>query len=104
MQYAHPKLTTEEATKSLKPMIDFIASLGDVVNGTNAVVEVPSFYKFESEQVVPPLEVRQTTFPSQFLIDSNRRMLCRLYQVYLVEQPDALSKRRTLKPQLNARS
>ena len=38
-------------------MIDFITSLGNLASGTNAIVEVPSFYKFESEQVVPPLEV-----------------------------------------------
>ena len=57
MQYAHPKLTTAQAATSLKPMIDFIATLGSLVTGTNGIVEVPSFYKFESQIVAPTIEV-----------------------------------------------
>jgi len=58
MQFANPKLTTAQANASMKPVIDFITSLGSgVVTGTNAVVEMPSYYSFESQVVAPTLEV-----------------------------------------------
>jgi hypothetical protein len=48
LEYINPKLTPAQAAASMKPVIDFFATLGNDITGVNEVFELPSFYPFDA--------------------------------------------------------
>ena len=69
MEFITPKLTPAQAKVSMKPIIDYIATLGNDITGINQVFELPSFYPFEANYVGPTVEVRGRRVSSFFLPD-----------------------------------
>jgi hypothetical protein len=58
LKFANPKLTTEQAKASLKPLTDYIATItSSLTGGSNTIYEVPSFYKWETDVVLPTFNV-----------------------------------------------
>jgi hypothetical protein len=60
LQFLNPKLTTAQAAASLKPVIDFIATLNpSIVQGSNTVYELPSYGNFYNNVILPYHNVSQ---------------------------------------------